>query len=42
MGQLLSYTINSSVYLAILYIMYKWFIADKNNPGFNRHVILAI
>ena len=42
MGELLSYAINSSVYLAILYIMYKWLMADKNNPDFNRRALLAI
>lgn len=42
MGSFVVYTLSAGVFLLAGYITYKWLLANDNQPGFNRVVILAI
>lgn len=42
MGQLLVYSVSSSVILAVLYLTYKWFMASENYHSVNRGLLWAI
>ena len=41
MGALISYTIESGIVLLACYLIYKWLLSDRNEPSFNRLVILG-
>lgn len=42
MGSFVVYTLSAGVFLLAGYLTYKWLLANDNQPGFNRVVILAI
>lgn len=42
MGQILSYSIVTSVILAILYLMYKWLFSGEKQPRYNRAVLWSV
>ena len=42
MGSFVVYTFSVGVFLLAGYLTYKWLLANDNQPGFNRVVILAI
>lgn len=42
MGSFVVYTFSAGVFLLAGYITYKWLLANDNQPGFNRVIILAI
>lgn len=42
MGAVLAYSISSAIYLTLMYLGYKWLMADENHPGINRAAILSI
>lgn len=42
MGSFVVYTLSAGVFLLAGYITYKWLLANDNQPGFNRVVILTI
>lgn len=42
MGTLFAYSIQSSILLCCLYIIYKWLLASENQPGFNRVTLMGI
>ena len=41
MGALISYTVESGLVLLAFYLMYKWLLSGRNEPGFSRAVILS-
>ncbi len=42
MGALIAYTVKAGLMLLVGYFAYKLLLADENQPGFNRFVLLAI
>lgn len=42
MGEILSYTLRSSLLLMAMYLVYKWMMAKENMHAFNRAALIAI
>lgn len=42
MGAILAFSINSAIYLTMMYLGFKWILADENRPRLNRILLLAI
>lgn len=42
MGSLVVYSFSSGVFLLVGYLIYKWLLANDNQPGFNRAALLTL
>lgn len=42
MGSLVVYSFSSGVFLLAGYLIYKWLLANDNQPGFNRAALLTL